>query len=312
MKMLVTGGAGFIGSNIVKVLLEQGYHVRVVDNLSTGTLRNIQPFLTRIEFLKGDLSNVEVAREAVDSVDFVLHQAAIPSVSRSIAHPIASNNANISATLNVLVAARDSKVNKVVYASSSSIYGDSPRLPKRESFSPNPISPYALTKYVGEKYCALFHELYGLRTLSLRYFNVFGPNQDPNSEYAAAIPRFIKAVLKGEEPIIYGDGEQSRDFTYVENVVLANILAINSEISGEVMNVACGKSFAVNQVVSLISNILKEEVRPVHQPRRPGDIRHSLADITKAKRLLHYAPVVSFEDGLRKTIKWYEDDLCAE
>lgn len=306
MRTLVTGGAGFIGSNIVKELSKQGDDVRVVDNLSTGNLRNIEPFLDRIEFLRGDLSRIEVARKAVEGMDFILHQAAIPSVSRSIANPLASNDANINATLNILLAAKDGGVKKVVYASSSSIYGDSPKLPKEESFPPRPISPYALTKYVGEKYCELFYRIYGLPTISLRYFNVFGPNQDPNSEYAAAIPKFIKAILNDEEPIIYGDGEQSRDFTYVENVVSANILALNSNISGEVINIACGKNFSVNQVVSSINRILNKKTKPVYQSQRPGDIKHSLADIKKAKRLLNYEPSVSFEKGLKKTVRWYE------
>lgn len=311
MKILVTGGAGFIGSNIVKGLLKQQHRVRVIDNLSTGNLKNIEPFLARIEFLEGDLTSLEVAREAAEGMDFILHQAAIPSVSRSIANPLASNDANINATLNILLAARDSKTKKVVYASSSSIYGDSPKLPKEEDMSPNSISPYALTKYVGEKYCELFYKIYGLPSISLRYFNVFGPNQDPNSEYAAAIPKFIKAILNNETLVIYGDGKQSRDFTYVENVVKANIMAINSNVSGEVINIACGKAFSINEVVGLISRMSNRKAKPIYQSRRPGDVKHSLADITKAKRLLNYKPVVTFEKGLEKTIKWYGDNLCA-
>lgn len=307
-KYLVTGGTGFIGSNIVKKLLEFGHFVRVVDNFSTGRKENIQEFLENDRFglIEGDINNLETVRLAIKDIDFILHQAAIPSVARSINDPVATHNANSTGTLNVLLAARDNKVKKVVYVSSSSIYGDSPKLPKEESFFPNPISPYALTKYVGEKYCGLFYKIYGLPTISLRYFNVFEPNQDPNSEYSVAIPKFIKAILNHKAPIIYGDGEQSRDFTYVENVVEANILAVHSRVNGEVINIACGERYSLNQIISLINKILGKNIKPIYQSPRLGDIKHSLTNITKASTLLGYKPIISLMRGLEKTIEYYK------
>lgn len=309
MKYLVTGGAGFIGSNIVKKLLGLGCFVRVVDNLSTGRKENIQEFLENrnFGFIEGDISNLETARLVVKDIDFILHQAAIPSVARSIADPLATNRANINGTLNILLAAKENRVKKIVYASSSSIYGDSLKLPKEESFSPNPISPYSLTKYIGEKYCELFYKIYGLPTISLRYFNVFGPNQDPNSEYSAVLPKFIKAILNNKSPIIYGDGEQSRDFTYVENVVEANLLAVHSKTNGEMINIACGKRYSLNQIISLINKILGKNIKPIYQSLRPGDIKHSLASIAKANKLLDYKPIIPFVVGLEKTIEWYKN-----
>jgi len=303
-KFLVTGGAGFIGSHIVEALLKQGHWVRVVDNFSTGKKENIQPFLDKIEFLRGDLSNLKTAQRAVKNIDIVFHQAAIPSVQRSVADPLSTNSANINGTLNILLAARDAKVKKIIYASSSSIYGNTPVLPKKETAPVDPISSYTLTKFAGERYCQLFHRLYGLPTVCLRYFNVFGPRQNPKSQYSAAIPKFIMAILNDQSPVIYGDGEQSRDFTYVDNVVKANLLAATSEIVGEVINIACGKRITLNQVVALINKALGKEIKPVFLPPKIGDIQHSLADITKAQELLNYQSITGFEEGLKKTIEW--------
>jgi nucleoside-diphosphate-sugar epimerase len=306
MKYLVTGGAGFIGANLVKKLLKQNNYVRVVDNFSTGKKENIKEFLDNLnfEFIEGDISDLMTARKVVKTMDFVLHQAAIPSVPRSIKNPLASNKSNIDATLNILVASRDEKVKKLVYASSSSIYGNSIELPKQESDPINPISPYALTKFVGERYCQLFSELYSLPTICLRYFNVFGPKQDPNSEYSAVIPKFIKAVLRNEPPVIYGDGEQSRDFTFVDNVVEANILAVQSKISGEVINIACGEKTSLNNLLKYINQIIGKNIKPIYEKSRTGDIKHSLADISKAKNLIEYEPSVRAKEGLKNTIKW--------
>lgn len=304
-KYLVTGGAGFIGSNLVKELLRRGYQVRVIDNLSTGNIKNIESFLNEIEFIEGDLADMEMAKKAVQGVDFILHQAAIPSVQRSIKDPLNSHNSNVNGTLNVLLAAKEANIKKVVYASSSSIYGDNPKLPKEENFSINPFSFYALQKYAGERYCQLFSRLYNLSTVSLRYFNIFGPNQDPDSEYSAVIPKFIKLMSQGKSPIIYGDGEQTRDFTYIDNAVEANILAMESDVSGEVINVACGERISLNQLVEMINKHLGKNLQPVYQEERPGDIKHSLADISKAKKLINYKPMVKFEDGLKKLINYY-------
>ena len=306
IKFLVTGGAGFIGSNIVEALLKQGFQVRVVDNFSTGKKENIQPFLEKIEFLRGDLSDLKIAQKALENIDVVLHQAAIPAVQRSVVNPLSTNLANINTILNILLAAQGAKVKKIVYASSSSIYGDTPNLPKKETHPVDPISPYALTKFAGERYCQLFYKLYGLPTVCLRYFNVFGPRQNPKSQYSAAIPKFIAAMLNNQPPVIYGDGEQSRDFTYVDNVVKANILAAVSKTSGEVINIACGKRITLNQIIALINKVLRKEIKPTYLPTRPGDIKHSLADITKSKKLLNYQPTIEFEKGLKKTIEWYK------
>ena len=302
---LVTGGAGFIGSNIVEALVNQGGSVRVLDNCATGKLSNLEGIINRIEFIHGDVRNLSVVREAVRDIDYVLHQAALPSVARSVDNPIATNEVNVTGTLNVLVAARDAKVERVVYASSSSVYGNSPVLPKREEMPANPISPYAISKYAGEQYCKVFYTLYGLETIALRYFNVFGPRQSPSSQYAAAIPIFIKAFLEGKPPTIFGDGEQSRDFTFVENVVSANLLACHAEgAAGEMFNIACGKRTTVNDLARAIKNLLGSSVEPVYSKARKGDVRHSLADITKARRILGYEPKVDFEAGLQQTIEW--------
>lgn len=307
IRYLVTGGAGFIGSNIVKKLLESNNYVRVVDNFSTGKKENIEEFLNNknFELTEGDISELTIAKKVVKNIDFVFHEAAIPSVPRSINNPFASNKANIDGTLNILIAARDANVKKLAYASSSSIYGDSIKLPKQENDPINPISPYALTKLAGERYCQLFAQLYKLPTICLRYFNVFGPKQDPNSEYSAVIPIFIKSVLNNKPPIIYGDGEQSRDFTYVDNVVNANILAMHSNISGEVINIACGEKTSLNDLLKYINQLLSKNIEAIYEKRRDGDVKHSLADISKAKKLLKFKPKVTIKKELEKTIKWY-------
>lgn len=307
---LITGGAGFIGSNIVKYLVEKEETVKVFDNLSTGSLKNIESFLDLSNFsmIKADLTDEEEVRKAVEGVDYVLHQAAIPSVQRSIEHPVRSNDSNIKGTLNLLVAARDEKVKKLVYASSSSIYGAVKELPKREDMAIAPLSPYALTKYAGERYCQIFSNIYGLPTICLRYFNVFGPGQNPDSEYSAVIPKFIKLMLEGKSPVIFGDGEQSRDFTYVDNVVMANILAAQSRVSGEVLNIACGERRTVNKLVESLNNILGKNIEPIYKEARLGDVKHSFADITKAMELLGFEPQVKFDQGLEKTIKFYSKD----
>ena len=310
-KYLVTGGAGFIGSNIVGKLLEQGEQVRVVDNFSTGKRENIKEFLQNSDFelVEGDLSDLDVCREAVKGIDFVLHQAAIPSVPRSISNPLASNNSNVVATLNLLIASRDEKIKKFVYASSSSVYGDNPVLPKKEDFVVNPISPYALTKYTGEKYAQLFYQIYGLHTICLRYFNVFGPKQDPESEYAAVIPKFIMALLKKQSPVVYGDGEQTRDFTFVDNVVGANLLAVKSKSGfGEVINIACNDQISLNQLIELLQEIIGTDVKVKYQEARQGDVPHSRAYISKAKEILRYAPKTELKDGLIKTVQWFQEN----
>ncbi len=309
---LVTGGAGFIGSNIVEELVHQGEQVRVLDNFSTGKRENIAPFLEDIELIKGDLRHLGTVRQAVEGVDCVLHQGAIPSVPKSIDAPLDTDESNVRGTLNLLVAARDAGVKRVVYASSSAIYGDTPALPKIEEMKPEPLSPYAVSKLAGEHYCQVFYQVYGLETVALRYFNVFGPRQDPTSQYAAVIPKFVTAMLKGEQPIIYGNGEQSRDFTYVSNVVQANLLAATAPgVGGQVFNIACGRRYNLLELVSTINRILGTDITPVHTAPRPGDIRHSLADITRAKERLSYQVEVEFEEGLRLLIEWFKHRLAA-
>lgn len=308
-KYLVTGGAGFIGSNIVKKILDQGDFVRVVDNFSTGNKKNIEEFLNNpnFELIEGDLTDMEIAKKSVKGMDFVLHQAAIPSVQRSVEDPVGSNNANINGTLNILIVARDEKIKRFVYAASSSAYGENPELPKKEDMAVMPISPYALQKYVGERYCQIFWKLYGLPTICLRYFNVFGPKQDPTSQYAAVIPNFIKALLKKEKPIVYGDGNQSRDFTFIENVVDANLFAVKSKDGlGEVFNAACGKETSLNQLLSMLCEVLDIKITAEYKGARPGDVRHSRADISKAEKILGYKPRVDFKEGLIKTVAWYK------
>lgn len=307
-KYLVTGGAGFIGSHLVEALVKRGEEVRVLDNFLTGKRENIAPYLKDIDLIEGDIRDSGTCRQAVKGVDFVLHQAALPSVPRSLEDPLLTNEINIRGTLNLLLASREAGIKKFVFASSSSVYGDDAVLPKREGLEGVPLSPYAVTKLIGEKYCQVFSRVFDLPTISLRYFNIFGPQQDPHSQYAAVIPLFITKMMKGEKPIIYGDGEQSRDFTHVTNVVEANMLAIEAgEISGEVINLACGEKTTVNQLFEGIRRILLKDVSPIHEDPRPGDIRHSFADITRARKLLKYEPKISFGEGLQETILWYQD-----
>ncbi len=304
-KYLVTGGAGFIGSNIVEALLKRGEQVRVLDNFSTGKRENLSKWMDRIELVEGDIRSFHIVREAVEGVDFILHQAALPSIPRSVKDPITSNEVNVSGTLNILNAAKDEKVERVVYASSSSIYGDLETLPKTEDMLPKPLSPYAVSKLAGEKYCQVFTQLYGLRTISFRYFNVFGPKQDPKGQYAAVIPKFMEKIRNGEPPVVYGDGEQTRDFTFVENVIHANLLACEdraTESSGEVFNVACGKRISVNQIIDFINRGFSKNITPTYASPRIGDVKHSLADIGKANRLLGYNVKVDFDEGINRLI----------
>ena len=307
---LVTGGAGFIGSNIVHALLAREESVRVLDNLSTGRLENIESLRGRFDFIEGDICDIATVEQAVRGIDYILHQAALPSVPRSIKDPIASNAVNVGGTLNLLVAARDAGVKKFVMASSSSVYGNTPTLPKQEEMIPQPLSPYATSKLAAEKYAMNFFQLYGLQTIALRYFNVFGPRQDPNSHYAAVIPKFIKAILAGESPIIYGDGEQSRDFTYIDNVVEANLLACRSGAAGCFMNTACGQRYTLNFLVQTLEKITGKPANPLYDKERAGDVKHSHASIELAEKLIGYTPVVSFEDGLRRTVAWYQENFA--
>lgn len=305
---LVTGGAGFIGSHLVERLVADGHTVRVLDNLATGKRENLTPFLENIDFIEGDLRQPADCARACEGIEVVFHQGAIPSVPKSIEDPEASHAANIDGTFNLLSAARDQKVRRVVFAASSSAYGDLPELPKREDVKPQPLSPYAVQKLVGELYNQAFYECWGLETISLRYFNVFGPRQDPKSQYAAAIPAFVTAILKNEPPTIYGDGEQTRDFTYIDNVVHANLLAARAEkTSGEVVNIACGQCISINRIIAQINELLGKHVQPAYEPTRPGDVKHSLADISLANQVIGYEPVVSFEDGLKRAIQWYSE-----
>jgi UDP-glucose 4-epimerase len=305
-KFLVTGGAGFIGSNIVKELLNKGHNVRVIDNFATGKRENLKPFENDIELIEGDIRSFHIVQQAVKGIEIILHEAALPSVPRSINDPITSNDVNVSGTLNILDAAKDAGVKRVVFASSSSIYGDNPQLPKHEGMMPNPLSPYAVSKLAAEKYMQVFSRIYGLETVVLRYFNVFGPNQDPNSQYSAVIPKFINAIKNSVRPTIFGDGEQSRDFTYVENVVAGNLLAAFAACdSGIAMNCACHERTTLNQLVEQINNYLKCEVAPIYKDPRPGDVKHSFADISLISERLGYKPKVNFSDGLQKTIEFF-------
>jgi len=305
-RYLITGGAGFIGSHLTEALVQREESVRVLDNFSTGRKDNIAHLLDRIELMEGDIRDLSAVRRAMYGTDFVLHQAALPSVSRSIADPATTHEVNATGTLNVLIAAREAGAKRVVYASSSSVYGNSPLLPKREDMPPQPISPYASAKLAGENYCRTFTHVYGLQTVCLRYFNVFGPWQDPNSEYSAAIPRFIALMLEGKSPTIYGDGLQSRDFTYVRNVVQANLLACQAdEASCGVYNVACGERHPLLRVIDTLNQILGRDVKPTFAPARPGDIRDSLACIDRATRILGYHPDTSLQAGLEYTVQWF-------
>jgi len=309
-KYLVTGGAGFIGSHIVGRLLEQGNFVRAVDNFSSGKKENIQEYIGKenFELLEGDLQDFTVAKAAVKGIDFVMHQAAAASVVDSIENPLHSNNINITGTLHILLAAKEAGVKKVVYASSSSVYGNNPSSPKKELFSIDPVSPYALTKYAGERYTQLFWQLYGLPTTCLRYFNVFGPKQDPFSQYSAVIPKFIDAFLRDEKPVVYGSGQQSRDFVYIEDVVEANIMACDIEKgNGQVFNVGSANAITINQFIEMLQKISGKNIEPDYQKERPGDILHSVADISLAQNMLQYTVKVAFEDGLKETYNFYKN-----
>ncbi len=300
--VLITGGAGFIGSHLSEELARHAYKVIILDDLSTGKLENIEGLQKKgdADFIEGSVTNVRLLKDLFRGIAFVFHHAAIPSVPRSVNNPLASHEANITGTLNVLIAARDGGVKKVIYASSSSVYGDIPTLPKREDMAPNPQSPYAATKLAGEYYCRAFQQVYGLSTVCLRYFNVYGPGQDPDSQYAAVIPKFIKRVSEGMPPIIFGDGEQTRDFTFIRDVVEANILFAESNASG-VFNIGKGSNLSINELARLVINIAGKNLEPVYQDPRPGDIRHSLADISKA-RDFGYNPKYSLKQGLKQTI----------
>ncbi len=308
MKYLVTGGAGFIGSNIVSELLKQGQQVVVLDNFATGKRENILPLMKdpNLTMIEGDLRSFHIVRSAVKGVDYILHQGALPSVPRSINDPITSNDVNVLGALNILEAAKEFGVKRVVVASSSSIYGNSEKLPKVETMPINPMSPYALTKYAQERYCQIFSQIYGLETVALRYFNVFGPNQDPTSQYSAVIPKFIKLIMADKEPMIYGDGSQSRDFTFVENNVWANIQAcVAPKAAGEVINIACGERYTLIDLVNMINEILGKHIEPRFEPDRAGDVKHSLAGIEKARELLGYEVKVDFREGLRRTVEFF-------
>jgi nucleoside-diphosphate-sugar epimerase len=301
---LVTGGAGFIGSHLAEELVRRGHRVRVADSLITGKRRNLD-HVPGVEFMEGDLADAAFAQRAASGIDFVLHQAAIPSVPRSVNDPLTSNRSNIDATLSMLVAARDAGVKRFVYAGSSSAYGDTPTLPKREDMVPSPLSPYALQKLVGEQYGQLFTRLYGFETVTIRYFNVFGPRQDPGSPYSGVISLFATALLERRQPTIYGDGEQTRDFTYVANIVDGVLRACDApKAAGEVINVACGTRISLNELLRVLNRIAGTTVEPIYKEPRAGDVKDSQADISKAKALLGYTPIVALEEGLRHTLEW--------
>lgn len=306
MKYLITGGAGFIGSNIAHQLLSRGEEVRIIDNFSTGRRINIDDIENKVELLDGDIRDFWTVKDAVEGVDYVLHQAALPSVPRSIENPLTSNSVNVDGTLNLLEASRQAGIKRFVMASSSSVYGDTEELPKHEEMWTDPLSPYAVTKLTNEKYCKVFYELYGLETVCLRYFNIFGPRQDPKSEYAAVIPKFINAMLAGKQPVVFGDGEQSRDFTFIDNAVQANLLATTAaDAPGKYFNVACGARFTLNELLDMLRSILDCNIQAKYTPPRQGDILHSYADIKRARKDLGYDPKIMFEEGLKKTVKWF-------
>ncbi|NMC44816.1 MAG: SDR family oxidoreductase [candidate division Zixibacteria bacterium] len=306
MKYLITGSAGFIGSNIALELIKRGEQVRILDNFSTGRRENLEPLRGQVDLIEGDIRDFWTVAETMAGIDYVLHQAALPSVVRSVKNPLTSNAVNIDGTLNVLEAARQAGVKRVVCASSSSVYGESPTLPKVETMKLDPLSPYAVTKLTCEGYCRVYHRLYGLETVALRYFNIFGPHQDPNSQYSAVIPRFVKAILMGRQPVIYGDGEQSRDFTFIGNAVSANLKACTApNAPGKVFNIACGDRFTLNQTLEFIQQILGRTTTARYVDPRPGDIRHSLADISAAKADLGYTVDFDFKSGLKETVTWF-------
>ena len=312
MKALVTGGAGFIGSHIASRLVEEGHEVRVLDNFSTGARANLAQLDGSFELVEGDMQSYERAHNAVQGCEVVFHQAALPSVPRSIQDPLTSNSANVVGTLNLLLASRDSEVRRVVFASSSSIYGADETLPKQEDLAAMPISPYAVAKQAGEAYCRSFSRVYGLETVALRYFNVFGPRQDPLSQYSAVIPRFITALLRGEAPVVFGDGEQSRDFTYIDNVVDANLRAAAAEgVEGQTFNIACGDRISLNRLLEEIRGIVGSDVEATYLEPRQGDVKHSLADISRARERLGYEPLVGFNEGLQRTVEALRADEAA-
>jgi nucleoside-diphosphate-sugar epimerase len=305
---LITGIAGFIGSSLARAVLAQGDKVRGVDNLATGNRSNLEEIRGRIDFREADILDLKAMHNACSGVDYVLHQAAIPSVPKSVLDPLGSNQANVDGTVNVLIAARDAKVKRVVYAASSSAYGDTPTLPKHEDMTPNPISPYAVAKLASEYYMTSFYRCYGLETVALRYFNIFGPRQDPTSPYSGVLAKFITQMLNGEQPTVFGDGEQSRDFTYIDNAVSANLLACRApadQAPGRVFNVATGRRANLKETFSILKEIIGFPGDLKFAPERAGDVKHSLADISKAQKHLGYKPLVHFEDGLKKTVDWY-------
>jgi UDP-glucose 4-epimerase len=307
---VVTGGAGFIGSHLARRLVADGAAVRVVDNLSTGNLARLEDVNSSIEFIEGDLADEGFSDQILQGIDYVFHQAAVPSVQRSVLDPLTTNRANVTATLNLLESCRRARVRRFVYAASSSAYGDTEVLPKRETMAPNPLSPYALQKWVGEHYCKLYYDLYGLETVSLRYFNVFGPSQDPDSQYSAVIPKFIRAMLADEPVTVYGDGEQSRDFTYVDNVVEANLLAMRANgAAGKVFNIGCGEQITLNRLIRVLEKILSTRAIVNYTDPKVGDVRHSVADVGLARRVLGYQHNISFEMGLRKTVEWMKRNI---
>ncbi len=308
---LITGGAGFIGSNMARFLLDKEQKVRVLDNFETGKRENLTEVAGGIEIVEGDIRDIDTVRRAVAGADVVYHLAALGSVPRSVKDPLASHDTNVNGIVNMLIASRDAKVKRFVFSSSSSVYGQCKVLPQHEGLPLAPISPYGATKAAGEIYCRTFYETYGLQTISLRYYNVFGPRQDPTSQYAAAIPLFVSALLRDKPPTIFDDGEQSRGFTYIDNVMTANWLAANAkETHGEVVNISTKNAVTVNTVVNVIRKLMgKENIKPVYAPPRPGDIKHSLADVTLAKKVIGYEPFVSFEEGIAKAIDWYKENL---
>ena len=307
---LITGGAGFIGSHIAERLVRGGHRVRVLDDFSSGKEANLESFHGGVETVRGDIRDAALVNEAAKGVDIVFHEAALGSVPRSVADPLSTHEVNITGTLNVLLAARDAGVKRVVYASSSSVYGETPILPKHEQMTPQPLSPYALSKLVGEHYAEVFKQVYGFEVVALRYFNIFGPRQDLESQYAAVIPRFITALLTGKSPVVYGDGLQSRDFTYVDNVVDANLLASEADgAAGQAFNIACGGRYTLLELLAKLREMIGSEIEATHEPNRPGDVRDSQASIEAAEQVLGYRVSVGFEEGLRQTVEWYRKQI---